>query len=91
MRVDAPRDRFQAELVRIWQHLLDTPTVGITDDFFELGGHSLLAVRMLAQVEKSLGIALPLTQVFEEPTVEELARVLREQSDAHEHDLVERT
>jgi thioesterase domain-containing protein len=49
----------------------------VTDDFFELGGHSLLAVRLLAQIEAALGRRVSLTALFQGPTIEELAAVLR--------------
>jgi len=46
--------------------------------FFELGGHSLLAVRLFAQIENRFGRRLPLAALFQAPTIEQLANVLRE-------------
>ena len=79
------RDRFSAKeyvepqtpteqlLAEIWQRLLSVDRVGVDDDFFALGGHSLLAVQMLALVERECDVDLPLTVVFQTPTVRELA------------------
>ncbi|GEJ57773.1 non-ribosomal peptide synthetase [Anaeromyxobacter diazotrophicus] len=72
-----PRDLLEAELRQIWEEVLEVHPVGVRDRFFELGGHSLLAVRALALIEQRLGRGLSLAAFFSEPTIEELARVLR--------------
>jgi aspartate racemase len=60
-------------LQRIWKSALAVEHVGIHDDFFELGGHSLIAVRMVAEIERQLGVRVPLTALFHEPTIAGLA------------------
>jgi phthiocerol/phenolphthiocerol synthesis type-I polyketide synthase E len=65
------------ELLRIWQEQLGPDCVSSDQNFFDLGGDSSLAVRMFAEVEKIFGIKLPLATLYEAPTVEELARILR--------------
>jgi len=72
-----PRDDVELRLARIWSETLGVDTVSIRQDFFDLGGHSLLAVRLLARIEKEFGRNLPLTTLFEKPTVEHLAEELR--------------
>ncbi|HZQ45904.1 MAG TPA: alpha/beta fold hydrolase, partial [Verrucomicrobiae bacterium] len=42
------------------------------------GGDSLLAARLFARIEKHFGKKLPLTLLFESPTIEHLANMLRE-------------
>ena len=73
----APRDDIEAKLAAIWEDVLDTRPVGVDDHFFELGGHSLLAVRLIARIEKVFGTRLPVTTVFQSPSVGQLAEVLR--------------
>ena len=73
-----PRTHTERELCRIWAELLGAERVGIQDDFFALGGSSLLAVRVFAQIEKTLGQALPLVVLFQNPTIEQLAHVLEQ-------------
>ncbi len=71
-----PRTKLETELVEIWEELLEVKPIGIRDSFFEVGGHSLLAVRLMAQLRLRLGRDLPLAVLFEEPTVEHMARRL---------------
>ncbi|MGE6764045.1 non-ribosomal peptide synthase/polyketide synthase, partial [Corallococcus interemptor] len=78
----APRDALEMQLARIWEDVLGVRSVGIRSSFFELGGHSLLAVRMLASIRERLGLSLPLSVLFQQPTVEQLAQVLRDNSQA---------
>jgi thioesterase domain-containing protein len=75
----APRDRVESQLCEVWERLLGVSPVGIKDNFFNLGGHSLLALSLIAEVQKRFGRLLPLATMFEEGTVEHLARVVREQ------------
>jgi amino acid adenylation domain-containing protein len=73
----APRDILELQLCRIWEELLGVEQVDVRDDFFELGGHSLLAVRLMARIEQVAGRAIPLSALFNAPTVESLAGMLR--------------
>jgi len=72
-----PRDEIELRLVRLWEDVLETAPVGVTDDFFAIGGHSLLAVRLMARIAHNFGQALPLAALFQATTIEELARLLR--------------
>jgi len=78
----------EKELIAIWETVLNTKPVRATDDFFDLGGHSLLAARLLARIEDSLGVELPLASLLEAPTVRgqaQLVRKYRGKSGAEEH------
>jgi amino acid adenylation domain-containing protein len=59
-----PRSDLEATLVGVWSRTLGLERVGVHDDFFELGGHSLLAVRLLAEVERATGVAMPVASLF---------------------------
>jgi len=76
-----PRDTWEWQLATIWEDLLGVERVSVRDDFFDLGGHSLLAVRVFARIEKVFGRKLPLAAMFQGPTIERIAAVLREGSD----------
>jgi aminoglycoside 3-N-acetyltransferase len=75
----APRDSLESQLAQMWEDLLGVTPIGVQDDFFELGGHSLLAVQLFAQIEKRMGVRLPLATLFERPTVAQLANCLHHQ------------
>ncbi|HZT57626.1 MAG TPA: thioesterase domain-containing protein, partial [Pyrinomonadaceae bacterium] len=74
-----PRDALELRLTQIWKEVLGVHIVGVRDNFFERGGHSLLAVRLLARVQRATGVALPLSVLFQNPTVEHLAAHVRRQ------------
>jgi phthiocerol/phenolphthiocerol synthesis type-I polyketide synthase E len=69
------------ELIRIWESVLETGPIGLKDNYFDLGGESLQASRIFAQIKKSLGVTLPLAAIFDASTIEDLARLIREQQD----------
>jgi amino acid adenylation domain-containing protein len=74
----APRDQLELQLTSIWEKVLGIPSISVTDNFFALGGYSLLAARLFAQIEQTFGKNLPLSLLFQAPTVEQLASLLRQ-------------
>lgn len=72
-----PRDRLEEQLARIWEELLHTCPVGVTENFFDLGGDSFLAAALLVALEKLTAEELPPETVHDAPTIEQLARVIR--------------
>ncbi|MFZ1049204.1 MAG: acyl carrier protein [Candidatus Sulfotelmatobacter sp.] len=78
-QVTAMEDDTARRLSRIWQEQLGIDVVDLDQNFFDLGGDSSLAVRMFSQIEQVFGVKLPLAMLYEAPTIEELARILRAQ------------
>ncbi|MFC6083639.1 condensation domain-containing protein [Sphaerisporangium aureirubrum] len=72
----APRTPMERRLTEILQELLGIERVGVYDSFFELGGFSMLATRLIVHVRDAFRVQLAVRDVFESPTVDELARVI---------------
>lgn len=71
--VVAPRDEIEAALARIWCETLGVEAVSVTDDLFDIGGDSLLAAR-ISILAREAGYALTPRDLYENPTLEALAR-----------------
>ncbi|RKH08173.1 amino acid adenylation domain-containing protein, partial [Corallococcus sp. CA053C] len=72
----APRSPLERTIADAWAQLLRIDRVGIHDSFFELGGNSLLALQCVARLRQAQGLELPIVQLFQSPTVAQLAAVL---------------
>jgi amino acid adenylation domain-containing protein len=60
-------------LQRIWQRVLSVPSVSVTANFFNIGGHSIVAVPMIAEINRVFGVSLELRDIFQKPTIREIA------------------
>jgi acyl carrier protein len=74
--VHGPVSSLEEKLLEIWRDVLGRADAGPTDNFFDLGGHSLLAVRVHERLCSALGSEVPLTELFQYPTVRSLASAL---------------
>ncbi|MBV8098161.1 MAG: AMP-binding protein, partial [Verrucomicrobia bacterium] len=75
---EAPEGHIEEVLAAIWAELLKVERIGRNDHFFDLGGHSLLAVRLIAQMQQSLGVELPLATLFAHLTLSSCAQAVSE-------------
>ena len=70
----APSTPAETTLAKIWADVLKVQSVGIHDNFFDLGGDSILNIQIIQRAQRE-GLNLTPKQLFESPTVADLARV----------------
>lgn len=70
----APRTILEEKLSKIIASLLGMERVGVNENFFLLGGHSLLGTQLIARIQDSFGVELPLRSIFDLPTSAQLAQ-----------------
>ncbi|MGB3203984.1 MAG: amino acid adenylation domain-containing protein [Crinalium sp.] len=75
-----PRTATEVTLAKIWTEILNVERVSIHDNFFDLGGNSLLAIRLLNQIQAQFQRELPLSTLFLNPTISEIAANLSSNS-----------
>jgi amino acid adenylation domain-containing protein len=73
----APRNRVEKWLAKLWQELLNLDKVGVQDRFFELGGDSLRAGQFVNQIQKELGITIPIVAIYQAYSIEKFAEMLQ--------------
>lgn len=73
-----PMTETEKTVVRIWGETLGVENIGLHDDFFDLGGHSLLATQTLVKIANETGVLLRVADLFDTPTVSDIARKLDE-------------
>jgi thioesterase domain-containing protein/acyl carrier protein len=83
-----PQNAIESQLVKIWQSVLRLRPVGVKENFFELGGHSLLVAKLLRRIEQAFGKRLSMAAIFEAPTIEQQASMLRKGSIVLRHSAV---
>lgn len=72
---EPPKGEMEGMLAAIWRDLLRVERVGRHDAFFDLGGHSILIVQMVERLRQA-GLTLEGRQVFENPTLEDLSKLV---------------
>ncbi len=80
-------DQMLEALSAIWEEVLGQ-TNRSDANFFELGGDSLLATQLVSRVNSKMGVLLPIRALFEEPTLQGLARATRAAQIDHTSDFL---
>ncbi len=60
----APATEAERAIAAIWARLLGTERIGSNDNFFDLGGHSLLAMRAVNEIDRALGVKIPVRRLI---------------------------
>lgn len=72
-----PQGELEQQLALIFAAVLRQERIGRDDSFFAMGGHSLLAVQLVSRVQRATGLEFRLVDLFAQPTVRAVARILR--------------
>ncbi len=70
----APSTPVEKGLAEIWADILGPPWAGVHDNFFDVGGDSLGAAQVASRIRRVFGVDMLLRELFERPTIAELAR-----------------
>ena len=74
----SPRDEVEYHLIENLGGTSARKPISIRANFFDIGGHSLLLLRLIAMIEKSFGVSLPVATFFQAATIEQIAPLLRQ-------------
>ncbi|WP_086563278.1 non-ribosomal peptide synthetase [Streptomyces africanus] len=78
----APGDQDEQKVAATVAQTLGLDDIGVDDNFFELGAHSLLVTKIITRVRAEFQTDIPVSVVFEHPTVAGLVGWLRVNADA---------
>lgn len=74
---EPPQGEIEIQLADIWRKLLGIPSIGRHDNFFELGAHSLHVLQVLMRMRERHDIPISVKDVYNCPTIHELANRLQ--------------
>ena len=84
------RHDHMVELLRaIWGGVLHKTRINDQDNFFDLGGDSLAAISLFLEIKRAVGLELPITTIYDAPTVGALAQLLSHDAAPHQSTVVQ--
>lgn len=66
----------EISLCEMWTEVLEREVMNINESFFSLGGSSLKGIKLIARIAKQFGLVIKIGDLFENPTVAQLAKLL---------------
>ena len=75
-----PLNQLQSVIASVWREVLDFEgELSSADEFFALGGHSLILLNVQDGIKETCGATLSLADMFADPTVEGMEKLIRAQ------------
>lgn len=71
-----PSGAVEEKLADMWKRLLGADVRDADVSFFSLGGNSIMAIRLVAMVEKELGVHVGVGELFTHPSIARLAEFI---------------
>ena len=75
-----PENEIEQAIANIWQKVLRVDKVSCDQNFFDMGGHSLLIIQVSNHLRDTLGLNVPVVELFKYPTIRSLARHLSQET-----------
>ena len=75
----APRSELETMLCQIWQEVLNTDKISVTDNFFRIGGDSILSIQVSSRIRQA-GFSCQVKDIFECKTISKLALHLKNET-----------
>jgi acyl carrier protein len=72
----APQTPNETLLATIWSTVMHLEKLSVEDNVFHMGAHSLTCVRLAAEIYNRLAIRVPVSTIFQYPTIRELGKVI---------------
>jgi amino acid adenylation domain-containing protein len=85
----APRNQIEKNVALVLIELFRYDRIGIHDNFFDLGGNSLLAQKTVAELKYKFGYELPITKLYQHPSVAGISNFLDRKVDEQEEEVDE--
>ncbi|MHC1551247.1 non-ribosomal peptide synthetase [Phyllobacterium sp. K27] len=72
-----PQDAVEAEVLDIWQQILNVSPISVEDNFFAIGGNSLGAIRILSALrQRKPQNRTTIADLFNNPTIRSFAKII---------------
>ncbi|MEM6684208.1 MAG: MupA/Atu3671 family FMN-dependent luciferase-like monooxygenase [Bacteroidota bacterium] len=81
-KYEAPRNDLDAQIVSIWEEILNLSDIGITQEFFELGGNSLKGMFLINKINEQFGVELNLLDMFSHTQIKSLSDFVQQKLDS---------
>lgn len=78
----------EKQLTNLWEQIIGINGIGINQNFFRIGGNSLKSVVLLTKIQTEFKVALSLTDIFNQPTIEQLALCIDSSDKTHSQEIL---
>ena len=72
-----PSTELEKIIAGIWSDILKVEIKSINDNFFDLGGHSLSSIQLICQIQKKIGVSVPMKKFLDSPTIASLSEKIK--------------
>ncbi|UII24654.1 condensation domain-containing protein [Fulvivirga maritima] len=72
-----PTNEIEEVILGIWQEILGSKPISITDSFHSIGGNSLSIMRLIGRLYKEFGVRVGLNELFNNLTIEKQAKLIQ--------------